>query len=188
MNRRPQILLVAAGLLLVGCIPSVNPWYALDDVQFDPVLLGAWSDGDEIWTFERGANQAGYQLTISESGKRSTFTATLFALRGNRFLDIIPDAFEIGEDEVDLIEAALFPGHLALHVAEIEPALSMAFADPDWLEDLLDENPRALSHRIEGDDILLTGSTRELRRFLLRHFDGGEMFEAGSYGELVKRP
>lgn len=187
MNSKAVIALGAAVFLLIACVPSVNPWYTLDDIEFEPALLGSWVADDEVWMFERGGNDDAYRLTVSESGKRSTLTATYFSLQGHHFLDIIPDDFDIADDEVGLIEAALFPGHIVMHVADVQPQLKMAFADPDWLEDFLEERPRALRHRNENGNILLTASTRELQRFLLRHVDGGELFSEGDYGDFTRR-
>jgi len=46
--------------------------------------------------------------------------------------------------------------------------------DPDWLENHLKQNPKAIQHEILSDRILLpsilfTSSTKELQTFLLKH-------------------
>jgi hypothetical protein len=42
---------------------------------------------------------------------------------------------------------ALIPGHLFMKVTQIQPTLQIAFLDPDWLKELLKENPKAIAHK-----------------------------------------
>jgi hypothetical protein len=65
------------------------------------------------------------------------------------------------------------------------PDLKIAFSDFDWLEDYLEENPGALAHHTEEDRILLTASTKQLQRFVLKHVSGGRLFS--EYGTLIRQ-
>lgn len=171
---------LAAGFTLVARIPSVNPWYTDDDIRFAPELVGAWQQGSgsntETWTFASRENDSGYRLTVESDGEQGEFKATLFTLGEHRFLDLLAGDVNFADGQLPLVELSLFPGHLVMHVAAIEPELKLAFIDVDWLEDHLEQNPAALSHRIEDDRALLTGSTSELQQFLRRHVDGGLLF------------
>jgi hypothetical protein len=80
----------------------------------------------------------------------------------------------------------MFPGHLLLRVPQLGPELKLAFCDCDWLKKHLAANPKALAHRVEQKDhILLTASTRDLQRFVLKHLAEGELFENPT--ELVRK-
>lgn len=183
-------LLAAAAILLAACIPSVNPFYLSSDIAFDSRLVGEWSDDPERddaerWVFESLSEQDAYQLTIIESdGTRGTLRATLFELDNTLFLDLIPNEFEFPDDEVEVIGASLFTGHLVMHVAEIEPRLIMSFFEFEDVGEFLEENPKALSHVVQDDRILLTGKTRELQRFLRKHIDDGWLFD--DYSDMTR--
>jgi hypothetical protein len=175
-----------AALLFVACVPSVNPFYRLQDITFDPALVGEWIDGDESWVFERYPNEDTYRLSFSDGEETGSMRATLFTLDDHRYLDLIAEDIEFADDQWELIDFTVFPGHIVMHVAEIEPQLRMAPFDLDWVEDFLEQNPNVLDHAVYDDRILLTGPTRELQRFLKKHVDGGELFPASEYSEMLR--
>jgi hypothetical protein len=188
MKKRTLIAIVAAGLLLAACIPSVHPYYLEKDLAFEPKLVGEWQEKDkveepQIWKFEEGKEKA-YNLTVTEKeGKRGEFEAHLFKLKQEYFLDIV--ATEIGTNVADLITASLIPGHLLLRVPAIEPELQLAGADFDWLQRYLKEHPKALAHYTENDRIVLTAETADLQSFVLKHLGEGELF--GKPGEMIRK-
>ena len=185
--RTKSMLIGAAYILLVGCIPSFNPFYSDRDTAFDSALLGTWREDSSTWTFAPHPDGDAYLLTMT-SGEDSdgAFKATLFELGAHRFLDLVPEEYDYPDSMPELVFASLFPGHLVLHVAQIEPVLEVALFDPDWVAELIEENPKALSHRIEAERILLTGKTRELQRFLRRYVDSEGLFD--DYSEMSKQP
>lgn len=175
-------------MLLSACIPSVNPFYLAKDVQFDSRLVGEWrskpkNESDaQTWTFEAASDKS-YTLTVTDyEGKRGSFSANLFELKGKLFLDIVPKKCEFDPKQADLVAFAMTPGHLLLRVVQVEPTLKMAFFDFDWLAKFLENNPGALDHRAEEDRPLLTASTSDLQKFVLQHLGEGELFgEAEEY-------
>jgi hypothetical protein len=190
MKTRPLTVAACAGLLLTACIPSVNPFYTADDVTFEPALVGEWTTRDKSkepqhWKFEGGEDKA-YALTVTDDeGRLGYFKATLFRLQDHRFLDLIPTKCEYATNQVELVGLAIIPGHLLVHVAQVEPELKMAFCDFDWLEKHLKKNPQALAHVGEGEPpVVLTASTAELQQFLMQHLATGELFS--EYGELTR--
>lgn len=191
MTSKTLSLAMLTGLLLTACIPSVNSFYTDKDVTFIPGLLGEWTTKDtsndkEHWTFDRGKNIS-YALTITdEDGKHGSFIATLFKLKDHQFLDLIPADCAYATDQTDLVAVSMFPGHLLLHIAQIEPDLKLAFCDYDWLRRHLEANPKALAHLQDTNEerILLTAGTRNLQRFVLKHLREGELLS--EYGELTK--
>jgi hypothetical protein len=177
--------LAIAVVLLSACIPSVNPFYTEKDVFFDARLIGEWqpnekSEEAEAWKFERAEGKA-YKLTVTEEeGRQGEFTAHLFKLKQQLFLDLIPTECKYATNEASLVAASMIPGHLLVRVTQIEPELKLALFDFDWLEKLLKANPKALAHRAASETIVLTGSTRDLQRFVLKHLGEDELFESPS--------
>jgi hypothetical protein len=80
---------------------------------------------------------------------------------------------------------SLVPGHLLVRVYQFEPTLKLAFTDPQWLEDFLEENPDALAHHKEDDRLVLVATTGDMQTFILAHLVDGELFEGpDKAGEL----
>ena len=190
MKKRYLIAIGAAAVLLAACIPSVNPFYTDKDVVFDPHLLGEWQDkqatnNPETWMFEQATNKS-YNLTVTAEGKTGKFTAHLFKLKQEQFLDFIPSDCDYASNQADIVGAAMFPGHLLFRVAQIEPELKMAGSDYDWLGNYLKTNSAALEHHTEGDRIVLTADTRDLQKFVLKHMGTNELSK--EYSAMVRRP
>lgn len=174
MKTRNLITLASAVTLLTACIPSVNPFYTEKDLVFNPSLLGQWQalekdDSPESWLFEKADNQD-YKLTITDKDhKEGQFEARLFKLKEEQFFDLIPHDCSYATNQIDLVGASMFPGHLLVHVSQLEPKLELAFFDFDWLAKYLENNPSALAHRKQGKSLLLTAETRDLQAFVLKH-------------------
>jgi hypothetical protein len=182
MKKRNLITSAVAALLLSGCIPSVNPFYTTKDVVFDPRLVGEWREKDaskesQVWKFEAAPDKA-YKLTITEKeGKRGEFSARLFKLKQAHFLDLTPTSCEYATNQADLVAFSMFPGHLLVRVPQLEPELKFAFFDFDWLEKHIKANPKSLAHLVEEGRIVLTASTGDLQRFVLKHLGDGSLFD-----------
>jgi hypothetical protein len=189
MKKRNLIAIIGAAILLAACIPSVNPFYTDKDVVTDQRLVGEWQEKDntnnpEMWTFEQSTNNA-YKLTVIENGKTGEFSAHLFKLKQEQFLDLIPSKCEFATNQADLVNFSVFAGHLITRMPQVEPNLKLAFCDFEWLEKYLTNNPNALAHHMEGDSIVLTAGTRDLQKFVLKHLGTNELFK--EYGEMVRR-
>lgn len=188
MKKRNLIAVVGAAVLLAACIPSVNPFYTDKDVVYDQRLIGEWQEkaetnNPERWTFEQSTNK-GYKLTVVEHGKTGEFTAHLFKLKQEQFLDLIPSKCEFATNQADLVNFSVFAGHLIARVPQIEPELKLAFCDFDWLEKYLAKNPGALAYHTEEKNMILTADTRDLQKFVLKHMGTNELFQ--EYGEMVR--
>lgn len=175
---------LAALLFLTGCVvTSVYPFYHAKDVLFDPALLGEWAQADkadgDIWTFEKIDDRT-YKLTIPEGADdKIEFTARLFKLREQLFLDCLPRKHEEGN----------VPAHYLLRLDALSPQLQMRTLNYDWLETLVKKHPRAIRHIIgtgggDGGDVVLTADTAELQRFIGKQLKNTE---AWSDLEVMKR-
>lgn len=178
-------------LLLTACIPSVEPFYHEKDVQFDRQLLGSWvatDDADQqVWEFlEDTKTPKAYKLTVMEKdNKRGQFSAHLFQLGQDDFLDLVPIDCDFREDQADLVGFCMFPGHLLVRLTRSESNLKLAFFDFDWLQKQLEANPDALAHRVQGDRAILTARTRDLQRFVRKHIRQEGLF--GKPAEFKRR-
>jgi hypothetical protein len=192
VKKRNLIALGAAAVLLAACIPSVNPFYTEKDVTFDQRLLGEWQEKDatnnpEIWKFEKSSSATNaFKLTVVENGKTGQFTAHLFKIKQEQFLDLTPDKCDYATNQADLVAFCIFPGHLLVHVPQIEPELKLSFFNFDWLEDYLKDNPKALAHHTEDKSMVLTADTRDLQKFVLKHLGTNELFK--ETGVMIRRP
>ena len=179
-----------AGLLAIGCLPvSLEPLYTAKDLVVDNTLVGTWAGEDEKerWTFESAEEQA-YVLRHTDSeGKNAVFKAHLLKLKGERFLDLYPDDLEV---ELNWLAACqLVPGHVFFKVQLSEKELRIAPMDLDWLGDYLEEHPKAIGHKRfdDGDRILLTASTADLQKFVLKHVKNPKAFDPESVLVLRRR-
>ncbi len=190
MKKRNLITIAAAAILLAACIPSVNPFYQAKDVVFDPHLVGEWQEKDkanqpEVWKFEQSTNNA-YDLTVTEEGgKTGKFRATLFKLKQEQFLDLIPTDVDYATNQASLVAFSMFPGHLLMRIGQTDPELKIAVCDYDWLEKYLQKTPKSLGHHDEYESIVLTAETRDLQKFVLNHLGTNELFK--EYGTMVRR-
>lgn len=181
--------LAAAGLIaalaLAACVPSLHPFHFEKDVVFDAQLLGAWApkDGKSSWAFS-AHEPAAYRLVhADDKGREGRFRARLFELRGERFLDLYPEA-PAGESNA-YHRAHLVKAHTLLHVVELGPRLRLAAMNPDWLRRRLEKDPGLIAHERRGEQVVLTAPTAALQAFVLRLLGEPEAF--GKPVELGRR-
>jgi len=186
--------LFAVAVLLAACVPSVNPFYTDKDVVTDARLPGVWQevvkkDEPAVWKFEATATNA-YKLTVTEEkDKTGEFSAHLFKLGGDFFLDLVPTECNYATNQAGLVGVAMIPGHLLVRVAAFAPALQLAFCNPDWLKKFLEKNPQAIAHRNEHDSIVLTAETSALQDFVRQHLAKDELFgDPGEYQRVAQTP
>ena len=188
MKKRNLIAIGAVAILLAACIPSVNPFYTDKDVVFDPRLVGEWRGNDtnnpETWVFEQSTNKA-FDVMVTEQGKTGKFKAHLFKLKDARFLDVIPTDCNYASNQAYVVSYSMFPGHLLMRITQIEPELKFAPCDYEWLQKYLETNPGAVAHHTEYDSIVLTDTTANLQKFVMKHLGTNELFK--EYGTMVRR-
>ena len=179
-SRSVFVLLLGFAVSLLYCVPSLSPLFTEKDLIADPALVGTWSaeGSEETWTFEAREGKS-YRLVIRGDGKTAAFEAHLLVLRGRRFLDLFPDREALEATDLGTFyQLTLVPAHLFLKVGELGPELELSLLETKWLDELLARHPRAIDHRRHSDGgIVLTASTRELQRFVLKHVDDSEAFD-----------
>ena len=168
MKTRIYIASMISLVLLVGCLPTLNPIYRPQDLVFNEALLGEWraEQGGSLWHFTREDDKT-YRLDFTEEdGKSGEFIAHLATIEGVMFLDLMPS--KLNGKMPGFVKAHYVPIHTIFMVKSIEPNLVLSSLDLSWLKGYLDENPDALEHA-RGDRRLITASTEDLQKFLLEH-------------------
>jgi hypothetical protein len=170
----------------------VEPYYTNAQIVSEDRLAGDWEvtggkDEPHLWQFEKPENKT-YKLTVTEEdNKKGEFTAVLFKLHENYFLDLTAAKCEFATNQAGLVAVSMILGHLLVRVAQLEPELKLAGFDYDWLKKDLESHPRELANRSENDAIVLTASTQDLQRFVLGHLGKGELFnEPGNLRHVKK--
>lgn len=190
MKIRNILLATALVLGFTACIPSVRPFYTAKDVVFEPRLIGTWGERDESadgtkWKFESAGTNT-YKLTLTEDkGKKGEFNATLFKLKEQYFIDLVPSKCEFAENQADMVAWTLVAGHLLVRVTQFEPELEMAFFDFDKLDKMLKANPKVLAHHREEDRVVIIAETAALQKFVMKHSEDGELF--GDKTKMVRK-
>jgi hypothetical protein len=163
--KKITFLVLAAILILFGCVPSLHELYTEEILIFDPNLAGKWQASEnETWEFVPDAQKKSYGLLINEEkDKKSELTAHLVNIKGQRFLDLYPEEPQTGVWQ----NMCLVPAHLFLHVQRTEPNLVVVMMDPDGIKDLLEEKPEMIKHERTKDRLVLTDTTEHLQDFVI---------------------
>lgn len=176
MRRLIAMSVIAVGLQLASCTPSIHPLYTPEDVVFDPALVGQWSGNNFHITFTRHGEKAYRFVHTDKNGQEGVFVAHLLELDGHRFLDLFPEHKLDGKESNTFYEFHLLPTHTFMRVDQITPTLQMAPMNPKWVEEFVTQHPEAISHEITGKRIVLTAPTEDLQAFVVEHAETDDAF------------
>ncbi len=169
-------------LFLSGCIPSIQSLYHDEDLVYKSELLGNWKDDDgNFWNFKAGGEKS-YDLTfyenpgiINDTTTKGEFETHLVQLGDYYFLDLYPG--ENNQLEMpSLLIASLLPVHIFAKVDFIDNQVQVSFFDPGWLESLMEENRIRISYEKTEELFVLTASTDELQRFVVKYAETEKAF------------
>ena len=188
MNVR-KLLYTIAPLLMGGCVPvlCLHPLYTKENIVVEKKLLGTWVDDvnnpETLWEFKQiDEPENAYKLIFTdEDGKKGSFVAHLLKLQNKLFLDIYPNELPSEMEDPNKMDWPyncffLIPAHTFMKIDSIEPQLKMRLALESKIEELLEENPKAIKYINVGDRIVLTASAEELQAFVLKHVDDDRLF------------
>lgn len=156
-------------ILISGCLQSVNPLYTQDDLIFDSRLLGDWIFEDEHWSLEKNS-AFDYKLTTQgESKKKAVFSVHLVKLGDHTFMDIYPKNELIDNN---MYEATVFSVHTFLKIDIATEWVKISWIEGEALEKAIDQTETEIRPVVNQDyQILLTGSTQELQKFIQSNLD-----------------
>ena len=183
---------VATSLLLcAACVDrSLNPWFAEADTVFENWLLGKWAvhtdDGTDTMIFTRGEGNS-YRIEDlgekrgSKATEHSFYEARLGRIDGVYYLDYQPARLT---DRADAIMTIRTHGLARLDYGDNK--LRIRFLNSGRLEKTAKEGKLTeVKFAWLDDEVLLTSSTEELRRFLSTHAREEEFFEPQG-GDFVR--
>ena len=153
---------------LAGCVVTIDAIVPESDAIFHPGLVGTWQEvsGADRAVISRASDHT-YAIEYSSSGELSSFEARLGSLGGRSVLDVwpAPRDGELPEPYAGL----MVRGHVLLILDIGSDEVGAAALEPDvLLARLRTEQPR-LAHRRDGDQLILHGTTPELRAALGSH-------------------
>jgi len=160
---------VLALLIAAGCIPSLHPLYTDADIVFEPALVGTWDGGDaEPSLVFTQAGEDAYTLVYTEDSEESgAFDVHLASINGRLFLDLFPQEPDIDASAFYMLH--LMPVHTFALVELSEQELKLSVIDPNWLDELLKQDPSAIKHEMVMDYPVFTASTEELQAFVTKY-------------------
>jgi len=208
ISRGTSIALVLASMwILPGCwVYSVEPLYEEGlsrpdpDLLFDASLVGSWARLGENcpWTLAvsadplvkttidaekhaRTAEEPRYELTMTPGAdckadeKTTKYQGHLVTLDGHRFLDAFP--------QDDMICTLCLPLHSFFLVSLQNDRLDLVPIDQDWLSQAM-KGKRIGLNKLENKSldgaVVLTGSSRELKTFVVKYAEDKSAFKADS--------
>lgn len=187
MKKQFLVLAVLLAVLVQSCIvKSLHPFFSEIDVVFKNELLNTWTDQDgNKWKISPVKEKPNaYQMTFNKDGKQAVFMVHLFNLEGNLFLDFLPLASD--SEEIDLFNMHLLPSHSVAKVEKMtDQTVVITWFNEEWLRDLFDHNKIKIAHEAIADEkpkdkddryYILTASTEELRKFLIKYGNDEKAF------------
>jgi hypothetical protein len=188
MKTKKILFYLLAGVL-GGCVPvlSLHPLYTEKDVVFEEKILGKWFDEEEetIHTYEFSRLEEPpktYKLTYTDDeGRKGLFEAKLVKLEDKLFFDIFTEQLPCDIEDANKAEwfynaFLLIPAHTFVKVDFTEPKLKLALTDDEKMKELLEADPNAVKFESIDDKAVLTASTKELQKFVLKYADDERLF------------
>lgn len=166
-----RISISLACVALSGCVLSVEPVIPESDATMDKRLLGSWQDasGPDRATVTR-ADGNNYKIAYTSDGRTGIFGARLGLLGKHQFLDVWPVPQNKNQDTPD--DELLITGHLLVLLDIKEDEIGAAIIEPDPLLERIRSGDVQLAHSDSNDQMVLTGTTEELRSALGPYLEG----------------
>jgi hypothetical protein len=140
-----------------------------------------WNESPtEQYVFSK-LDEKAYKILANDGKTKTTFVGHLVRLDGVLFLDMAASTTwaELGVPKA--VEGTLsdwfLPLHLFVRINQVTPSLSLSAVDETWFKEYLKDHPTALAHTFRDDDVVLTGSTEDLQKFVRAHANATGAFE-----------
>lgn len=178
----PTLLLMSC--LVGGCVRTIQPILEDNQVIVDNSLAGKWSAKSDKSFFEvqPADDQKLFKVTYTDKeGKKAPLIARLGKIGEITVAELRAD--DPAPDSSDVYKAHLLPLYSFLVIRETKPELKFAIMRQDWLKKFLDDHPKDLqTTALDKDNLIVTSSTADFQRFLLRHYqDEGVLKGEGAY-------
>lgn len=167
----PALLLGAAILASSGClVVHLQPLYDDKSIEWDDELIGTWeSEEDRVTLVVARSAWKSYLVTWRDGFGEQRLTGHLTRLGRDSFMDVTP---ETGVDRGPLLLVV----HGSCRVERSGDTLTVAVLDFGWLSAPAQRSVRPSHVFDERDNLLITSSTAQLRRWLLRNIERPQLF------------
>lgn len=195
MKLRQIVFLAVLGIFIFqSCVPSLHPLFTNDVLIYNKYLSGNWKQSDKggkiksesQWIFEANKDQSYNLVHFDANGKAAAFDAHLVQLGGESFLNLksrLPSKAEkdkyaeLNRDFFNELENIHYLNVNTFAKIKIESdQVVISFFDGDFLEKLLNENRIRIKHEKVEDGYLLTASSKELQKFVIKYKDNKDAF------------
>jgi hypothetical protein len=152
-------------VVLSACVLSVEPVVLESGATFDPRLVGTWEEvsGSDHAVVSRAAGNT-YVIEYSSDGNVGRLQARLGRLGNRLVLDVWPAPRD--KDLPPPYAGLLVAGHLLLSLDVGRDEIRTAALEPDSLLAALRADKVRLAHRRSEEELILYGTTEELRSAL----------------------
>ena len=174
MRRFAYVVAVAALVANSGClVVSISPLYTEKDAAFEPALVGVWNESPTEQYVVSRLGETAYKVVATDGKTKTTFVGHLVRLDGLLFLDMAASTAwaELGvpKDAEGALTDWFLPLHFFVRINQVTPSLSVSVLDETWVKGYLNEHPTALVHTLRDTDVVLTGSTEDIQKFVRAH-------------------
>ena len=185
--------------VLESCVTSLHPLYTNKDITYDKSLIGSWKadSSEEVWTLEnmlavemeplkndperaskegfkkRFISEKTYLLTYEENGEKRTFSAHLVKLGQHLFLDLYPGSLDLKNS---FFADHFMPVHTYAKINVYNNKLELYFLNSERLYKLMNENNIRIKHEKMEYFNLITASTEDLQKFVMKFADQKQFF------------
>ncbi len=180
-----HLVLILPLLLIVGCVQSLQPFYANEQLTFDPAIAGQWVDVDGKNAINIPADDADakgkvyHVIHTDEKGKTGHYIVHLAKVDKYTLADVKPDELATGDSEQ--YAAQFLPVHTFFIVEITADELRIRPMNYDWFSKYMKAHPTELAfEQMDGDRIVLSAPTEKLQAFIVKNIDTPDAFSAAS--------
>lgn len=189
MKTRIFIYLLIAVMISSCGVVSLHPLFTKETLIFRNDMLGEWIDKNSErseWKFEKDNDKEspGYLMTYSGEKALSDeleiyqYDVHLVKLDQYYFLDFERVLSEEEESNYFSNIAPLLPAHSFAKIEFKDNEMKLYFFDAENLEKLLEQQKIRIKHeRLKDDTFVLTASSEELQKFVVKYANQAEAFE-----------
>jgi len=186
-------------------LKSLHPLVSEKDAVTVNGINGVWEKDDQRWTFIKEGEyedltmsgvqgNAEFSITMTDEGSDSTntdhnsyliiyedlseelvdssyFFGSFAMLNGDYYLDLYP--FDLGS--LNFESSHYLPVHTFSKISLNEDSLVISLFKDSWIEEQITDNRVRIKHEKTEDTVLITASTEELQKFIIKY---GNMTEA----------
>ena len=171
--------ILAALIGLSGCVLSIDPVISESNSTYDSRLLGKWEEASssDRAVISKGKDNT-YLIEYTNVKQAGRFQARLGMLGGRQVLDIWPALSE--EDQEQPEAGLLVAGHVIFAIEIDQDEITVAAFEPDPLLASIRAGDVKVPYRQHENQLILTGTTEELRSTLGSYLSRSEVLSEPS--------